>query len=102
MDYEPLNEWLLVKRLTEDASKIGGIFIPDQYQRVSNRGTVVGIGSEVKIPVTEGDVVLFSEYSNMPIELDGEEYLLVRSVDTFLRKKVNASTREQRTAVLSA
>jgi co-chaperonin GroES (HSP10) len=101
MDYEPLNEWLLVKRLDEDSSKIGGIHIPDQYQKPSNRGVVVEVGSEVKTHVQVGDLVLFSEYSNMPIELDGEEFLLVRSVDTFLRKKNNASVIEKRTPVLS-
>lgn len=101
MDYEPLNEWLLVKRMDEEVSKASGIIIPDQFQRPSNRGMVVGIGSEVRIPVNEGDMVLFSEYSNMPIELDGQEYLLVRAIDTFLRKKVNAPINKERALVLS-
>lgn len=103
LDWEALNEWLLVKQIQEDLSQVGGIIIPDQYQGVCNKGIVVSKGDKVECKVEVGDLFAFSEYSFMPIKLDDEDFILVRGTDSFLRKKTKPNVRvgKNRKTVLS-
>ena len=50
------------------------------HEALSVKGGLVD-GKEVKMEVKEGDQVIYSKYSGTEVELDGEEYLVVKQND---------------------
>jgi len=44
-------------------------------------GTLLKDGTKVPIEVSEGDKVLFKKDSGVPIDVDGEDYLVVREYE---------------------
>ena len=85
----PLHDRVLVKRLDEQDQKRGRIIIPDSAKEKPQAGTVVAVGSgkvtedgkTLPLAVRAGDRILFGKYSGSEIELDGEEYLIMREED---------------------
>ncbi|OGQ05951.1 MAG: co-chaperone GroES [Deltaproteobacteria bacterium RIFCSPLOWO2_01_44_7] len=85
----PLQDRLVVRRLTEEEKTAGGIIIPDTAKEKPQEGEVVAVGSgkvldtgKVQVPdVKAGDKILFSKYSGTEVKIDGEEYLVVREDD---------------------
>jgi len=89
MKFKPLKDRVLVKYSDEPEKSAGGIFIPETAKEKPQKGEVIAVGSgkitddgkvqamEVKI----GDVVLFEKYSGSKINMDNEEYLIIREDD---------------------
>ena len=89
MKFKPLKDRVLVKYSDEPEKSAGGIFIPETAKEKPQKGEVIAVGSgkitddgkvqamEVKI----GDVVLFEKYSGSKINMDGDEYLIIREDD---------------------
>ena len=86
MDIRPLHDRVVVKRIEEGETKIGGLYIPDSAKEKPQQGEVVAVGNGKKtddgklIPcdVKAGDRILFGKYSGSDIKLDGNEYLIMR------------------------
>jgi len=86
MNIRPLHDRVLIRRLEEKESRIGGIIIPDSAKEKPQQGEVKGVGSgklslkgERFAPeVKTGDRILFGKYSGSEIKIDGEEYLILR------------------------
>jgi chaperonin GroES len=87
MNIRPLHDRIVVKRLEEQESKIGGLFIPDSAKEKPQEGEVVAVGKgklnektgAVTPPdVKAGDRILFGKYSGSEIRIDGEELLIMR------------------------
>lgn len=86
MSIRPLHDRVLVKRLEEGETKIGGIIIPDTAKEKPQQGEVKGVGNgklldsgeRVPVDVKIGDRILFGKYSGSDIKIEGEEYLIVR------------------------
>jgi chaperonin GroES len=89
MSLRPLNDRIIVKRLTEDERTAGGIIIPETAKEKPQRGEIVAAGKGKKtedgkvlpLDVKVGDKVLFGKYSGTEIKVDGEEYLIMREED---------------------
>ena len=89
MSIIPLHDRLLVRRLEEEEKTAGGIIIPDSAKEKPAQGKVVTVGpgklndsgDRVALQVKEGDTVLFSKYGGTDVNLDGEEYLILREDD---------------------
>lgn len=85
----PLQDRLIVQRLTEEQKTAGGIIIPDTAKEKPQEGKVIAVGNgkvlengKVQpLDVKAGDKILFSKYSGTEIKMDGEEYLVVREDD---------------------
>jgi chaperonin GroES len=65
----------------------GGIIIPDTAKEKPQRGKVVAV-SEVddkgnKPAVKVGDIVLYGKYSGTEIQIEANEYLIMRESDIF-------------------
>ena len=83
----PLADKVIVERV--DKRRSGGIIIPESAKDKAREGLVVGVGpgrnteSDVRIPVDVrvGDVVLFGKYSGTEVNIDGEEFLIMRESD---------------------
>jgi chaperonin GroES len=86
MNIRPLHDRIVVKRLEEDESKVGALFIPDSAKEKPQKGEVVAVGKGkhgddgklIPMDVQAGDQILFGKYSGSDIKLDGTEYLIMR------------------------
>ncbi len=92
----PIKNYLLVRQAAKETFYSGTKFvIPETAQKSPNKGVVVAVGPELKGdderpgPVKPGDVVTFSRYNAEPIEIDGEEFQLVRFTDIKLIESVS-------------
>ena len=86
VNFVPLHDRVLVRRVEEQESTSGGIIIPDTAKDKPQEGEVLAIGKgKVKedgkllpLDVKAGDRILFGKYSGTEIHMDGEEYLIMR------------------------
>ena len=86
MDIRPLYDRLVVKRIEEQETKVGGLYIPDSAKEKPQEGEVIAVGKGkrledgklVPLDVKKGDRILFGKYSGSEIRLDGEDYLIMR------------------------
>ena len=86
MDIRPLHDRIVVKRVEEEESKIGGLFIPDSAKEKPQQGEVIAVGKGKKtdegkvipLDVQVGDRILFGKYSGSDVKLDGNEYMIMR------------------------
>lgn len=97
LDYQPLSNFVLLKRIDEGQDKVKGIHIPEIGQQKSNKGRVMAVGEGrivggviVPIPLEVGDTVLFSKYGAEDVKLDGEDYLLLRYDEIKLKARLVA------------
>ena len=86
MNFRPLHDRMLIKRIEEKESVKGGIIIPDTAEEKPQEGEVVAVGHGKKteegkviaLDVKAGDRILFGKYSGAEIKLGGQEYLILR------------------------
>ncbi len=86
MNFRPLHDRILIKRIEEKESVKGGIIIPDTAKEKPQEGEVVAVGHGKKnedgkviaLDVKAGDRILFGKYSGAEIKIDNQEYLILR------------------------
>jgi chaperonin GroES len=86
MDIRPLHDRVVVKRIEEGETKVGGLFIPDSAKEKPQQGEVVAVGKGKRteegkllpMDLKVGDRILFGKYSCNDIRIDGNEYLIMR------------------------
>jgi len=89
MKFKPLKDRLLVKYSDEPEKSSGGLYIPDSAKEKPQKGEVIAAGPGritddgklQKIDIKVGDVVLFEKYSGSKIQLNNEEYLIIKEDD---------------------
>ena len=89
MNFRPLHDRVLVKRVDSDQKTAGGIIIPDTAQEKPQQGTVVVVGpgknnedgTTGAMNVKAGDVVLYGKYSGTEITYEGKDLLIMRESD---------------------
>lgn len=88
MKVRPLGDRVIVRRIEKEEKK-GGIVIPDTAKEKPVEGEVLAVGPGardedgkiVPVDLKKGDRVLFGKYAGMDVEVDGEEYLVLREAD---------------------
>lgn len=86
MTIRPLQDRVIVKRITAEEKSPGGIIIPDAAKEKPVEGEVVAVGNgkaveggEVRpLDVKAGDRILFGKYSGTEIKIEGVELLIMR------------------------
>jgi chaperonin GroES len=86
MNIRPLYDRIVVKRIEEPETKVGGLFIPDTAKEKPQEGEVVAVGKGkrledgkvIVLDVKVGDRILFGKYSGNDIKIDGQELLIMR------------------------
>jgi chaperonin GroES len=86
IDFVPLRDRILVRRIEDEETTRGGLIIPDTAKEKPQEGAVLAVGRGMRkedgkvIPpdVKPGDRVLFGRYAGTDIVLDGEPYLILR------------------------
>ena len=88
----PLHDRVLVRRLEEKETAKGGIIIPDTAKEKPQEAEVMAVGAgkiekgkRIPVDVKVGDRVLFGKYTGSDIEIDDQEYLILRE-DEILAK----------------
>lgn len=78
--FKPLKERIFVSYSDEMEKTAGGIYVPETAKEKPQKGRVEAVGSEVK-QVKVGDTVLFDKYSGAKVNLDNNEYLIIKEED---------------------
>lgn len=79
----PVGDRILLKQDEAQAEKkVGAIFLPGDTEAPA-RGTVAEVGADVK-EVKVFDRIYFSPYAGAKIDVDGEEWLILRETDVLL------------------
>ncbi len=89
MDFRPLHDRVLVRRLESEEKTAGGIIIPDTAQEKPQEGQIVAVGSGSKgedgkvtpLDLKAGDIVLFGKWSGTEVKIDGEELCIMKESD---------------------
>ena len=89
MNFRPLHDRVLVRRVEAEEKTAGGIIIPDTAKEKPQEGEVVSVGSgtlndkgELRaLDVKAGDKILFGKWSGTEVKLDGEELLIMKESD---------------------
>ncbi len=80
MAFIPLANRVLVEREEQTNTTASGIIIPDTAKEKPLQGKVVAVGPEAKEEgISEGDTIVFANFSGMEITIEGTEYLILLS-----------------------
>ena len=80
MKFKPLKDRVFVKYSEEAEKTAGGIYIPESAKEKPQKGVIEAVGSEVK-EIKIGDIILFDKYSGSKINIDNNEYLIIKEED---------------------
>lgn len=81
---QPIADRVLVEAAPAEEKTAGGIIIPDTAKEKPQRGKVVAVGAGKKdepMTVKAGQTVLYGKYSGTEINIDGNDYLIMRESD---------------------
>ena len=89
MNFRPLHDRVLVRRIEADEKTAGGIIIPDTAKEKPSQGEVVSVGPGgrdeagklIPIDIKTGDHVLFGKWSGTEVKIDGEDLLIMKEGD---------------------
>ena len=88
MKLVPLGDRVVLKQLVAEETTKSGIVIPGQSKEKPQQAEVIAVGpggtvdgKEVKMNVSVGQKVIYSKYSGTNVEVDDEEYIIVKQDD---------------------
>ncbi|MGL4514929.1 MAG: co-chaperone GroES [Lacipirellulaceae bacterium] len=85
----PLDDRVVVAPLEAEEMTAGGIVLPDAAREKPQRGKVVAVGigklldsgARGELSVKVGDEVIYGKYGGSEVEVDGDEYKILRESD---------------------
>lgn len=89
MNFTPLKDRVLVKRIDQEERSPGGIIIPDTAKEKPMEGKVLAVGSGTRdnngtvhpLDVKVGDRIMFGKWGGTEIKLEGVEYVIIKEQD---------------------
>ena len=89
MNFRPLHDRVVVKRVDSETKTSGGIIIPDTAAEKPQQGEVVAVGPGsrdeagklIAIELKKSDKVLFGKWSGTEVKIDGQELLIMKESD---------------------
>ena len=89
MQFRPLQDRVLVRRIEEEEKTKGGIIIPDTAKEKPQEGKVISVGPGARdesgklqpLDVKKGDRILFGKWSGTEVKIDGEDLLIMKESD---------------------
>ena len=89
MNFRPLHDRVLVRRVEAEEKTAGGIIIPDTAKEKPQEGEVVAAGSGARneagevhpLEVKAGDKILFGKWSGTEVRVNGEDLLIMKESD---------------------
>jgi chaperonin GroES len=89
MQFRPLHDRVVVRRIEAEEKSAGGIIIPDTAKEKPSQGEVIAVGPGgrddrgklIPIDLRVGDRVLFGKWSGTEVKIDGEELIIMKESD---------------------
>ena len=89
VDFTPLHDRVLVRRVEAEEKTAGGIIIPDSAKEKPAEGEIVAVGNGTRaedgkvtpLDVKVGDRVLFGKWSGTEVKVGGEDLLIMKESD---------------------
>ena len=84
VNIKPLADRVLIKPAEAEEKTKSGIIIPDTAKEKPQKGTVIAVGPGKKdepTTVKKGDEVLYGKYAGTEINVEGNDYLIMRESD---------------------
>lgn len=88
MKLVPLGERVVLKQSVAEETTKSGIVIPGQSKEKPQQAEVIAVGpggtvdgKEVEMHVKVGQTVIYSKYTGTTVEIDEEEYIIVKQDD---------------------
>ena len=89
VDFTPLHDRVLVRRIEAEEKTAGGIIIPDTAKEKPQEGEVfaVGLGTKdedgdrIPLDVKAGDKILFGKWSGTEVKLNGKDLIIMKESD---------------------
>ena len=88
MKLVPLSDRVVLKQLEAEETTKSGIILTSSAQEKPQEAEVIAVGpggvvdgKEVTMNVSVGDKVIYSKYAGTEVELDDEEYIIVKQND---------------------
>ncbi|QBK29510.1 MAG: co-chaperone GroES [Roseitalea porphyridii] len=89
MNFRPLHDRVVVRRVESEEKTAGGIIIPDTAKEKPQEGEVIAVGPGgrdddgdlIPMDVKAGDRVLFGKWSGTEVKLNGEDLLIMKESD---------------------
>ena len=100
MNFEPLNDNILIKKIESKNTTAGGLYIPDSAKERSQLAEILSIGpgklnddgSRQKMSVGVGDQIIYRDYSEHKFKLDGEDLMIVKEGDVLAVVRGNSGS----------
>ena len=89
MNFRPLHDRVVVRRVDSEEKTAGGIIIPDTAKEKPSEGEIVAAGPGARdengkvqpLDVKAGDRVLFGKWSGTEVKLNGQDLLIMKESD---------------------
>ncbi len=89
MDFKPLQDRIVVKRMKEEERTAGGILIPETAKEKPLKGEVVAVGKGalnsdgklIPMELAVGDIVFFNKWGGTEIKINNEDFLVMKESD---------------------
>ena len=89
MSFKPLADNVLIKVAAAETKSASGFILPENQKKKQTTGEVIAIGSgtlvkdgtRFPIEVEVGQTVLFGEDAGIKLDIDGEDFLVMREYD---------------------
>ena len=88
MKLVPLGDKIVLKQFEAEETTKAGIVLPGQAKEKPQEALVIAVGpggnidgKEVTMQVKVGDKVIYSKYAGTEVELEKEEYIIVKQSD---------------------
>ena len=89
MQFRPLHDRVVVRRIDAEEKSKGGILIPDTAKEKPQEGEIIAAGPGARdesgkvqpLDVKAGDRVLFGKWSGTEVRIDGEDLLIMKESD---------------------
>ena len=96
MKLHPLEDRIVVRPNTAEATTASGLVIPDTAKEKPQQGEVLAVGPGrraestgelIPLDIKVGDTVLYSKYGGTEVTVDGEDLLVLASRDILAKVK---------------
>ena len=88
MKLVPLGDRVVIKQLIAEETTKSGIVLPGQAKEKPQQAEVVAVGpggmidgKEVQMQVKVGDKVIYSKYAGTEVDVENEEFIIVKQSD---------------------
>jgi chaperonin GroES len=89
MQFTPLHDRVLVRRIEGEEKTKGGLIVPDTAKEKPSEGEIIAVGEGARtesgelipVAVKAGDRVLFGKWSGSEVRLEGEDLLIMKESD---------------------